>query len=74
MVVLCREKTQLSMLMALTKQTIQEPFQRLLALTAVYLAEASCAVTHPESDLFPAISRHLLRKPSLALEVHPACH
>lgn len=57
------------MLMSLTRQTLQEPLQRLPALTAVYLAEASCALTHPGCELFPAVSRHLLRKPSLDLQV-----
>ena len=65
----CREKKQLSLLMSLTRQTVQEPLQRLPALTAVYLAEASCALTQPGCDLFPAVSRHLLRKPSLDLQV-----
>ena len=65
----CREKTQLSMLMSLTRQSVKEPLQRLPALTAVYLAEASCALTHPGCELFPAVSRHLLRKPSLDLQV-----
>ena len=64
-----REKTQLSMLMSLIRQSIQEPLQRLPALTVVYLAEASCALTHPGCDLFPAVSRHLSRKPSLDLQV-----
>ena len=66
---MCREKTQLSMLMSLTSQSIQEPLQRLPALTAAYLAEASCALTHPGCDLYPAVSRHLSRKPSLDLQV-----
>ena len=69
----CREKTQLSVLMGLIRQTVQEPLQRLPALTAVYLAEASCVLTHPGCDLFPAVSRHLLRKPSLNLEVGVWC-
>ena len=59
----------MSVLMGLIRQTVQEPLQRLPALTAVYLAEASCLLTHPGCDLFPAVSRHLLRKPSLDLEV-----
>ena len=57
------------MLMSLTRQSIQEPLQRLPALTAVYLAEASCALTQPSCDLFPAVSRHLSRKLSLNLQV-----
>ena len=57
------------MLMSLIRQTVQEPLQRLPALTAVYLAEASCALTHPGCQLFPAVSRHLMRKPSLDLQV-----
>ena len=45
--IICREKAQLSVLMALVKQSVGKPFQRLPALTAVFLAEASCALTQP---------------------------
>ena len=65
----CREKTQLCILMELVRQSVTEPFQHIPALTAVYLAEASFALTQPGSALFPAISRHLLRRPALDLEV-----
>ena len=66
---MCREKTQLCSLMELVRQSVTELFQRIPALTAVYLAEASFALTQPASALFPAISRHLLRRPGLNLEV-----
>ena len=66
---LCREKVQLSVLMALVRQSVDKPLQRLPTLTAVFLAEASCALTQPGCPLFPAINRHLLRRPALDLEV-----
>lgn len=63
------------MLMALVKQSMRKPFQRLPALTAVFLAEASCALAQPGCPLFPAINRHLLRRAALDLEVDgPLCH
>ena len=67
--VVCREKAQLSVLMALVKGSVGKPLQRLPTLTAVFLAEASCALTQPGCQLFPAINRHLLRRPALDLEV-----
>ena len=67
--IICREKAQLSVLMALVKQSVGKPFQRLPALTAVFLAEASCALTQPGCPLFLAINRHLLRRPALDFEV-----
>ena len=67
--VVCREKAQLSVLMALVKGSVGKPLQRLPTLTAVFLAEASCVLTQPGCPLFPAINRHLLRRPALDLEV-----
>ena len=64
-----REKAQLSVLMALVKGSVSKPYQRLPTLTAVFLAEASCALTQPGCPLFPAINRHLLRRSALDLEV-----
>ena len=55
--------------MALVRQSVSQPFQRLPTLTAVFLAEASCALTQPGCLLFPAINRHLVRRPALDLEV-----
>lgn len=55
--------------MDLLQQSVGAAFQCLPALTAVYLAEASCALTQPSAPLFSAVSRHLLRKPSLDLKV-----
>ncbi|CAL8471989.1 g11531 [Coccomyxa elongata] len=66
-----REKAQLQLLMRTVKLSIEHPFQRLAALTALFLAEAACALAHPAAAMYPAINRHLLRRASLDVQDAP---
>ncbi|BDA47572.1 probable nucleolar pre-ribosomal-associated protein 1 at C-terminar half [Coccomyxa sp. Obi] len=66
-----REKAQLQLLMRTVKLSIDRPFQRLAALTALFLAEAACALAHPAAAMYPAVNRHLLRRASLDVQDAP---
>ena len=68
-VLACREKAQLQLLMRTVKLSIEQPFQRLAALTALFLAEAASALTHPAAAMYPVVNRHLLRRASLDIQV-----
>lgn len=68
-VLACREKAQLQLLMRTVKLSIEHPFQRLAALTALFLAEAACALADPAAAMYPAVNRHLLRRASLDVQV-----
>lgn len=64
-----REKAQLVLLLRTLKLSIERPFQRLPTLTALFLAEAACALAHPAADMYPVLNRHLLRRATLDLQV-----
>lgn len=66
-----REKAQLVLLLRTLRLTIERPFQQLPALSAVFLAEAACALTHPSASLYPALNKLLLRRATLDVRVHP---
>ena len=64
-----REKAQLVLLLRTLKLSVEQPFQRLPTLTAMFLAEAACALAHPAADMYPVLNRHLLRRATLDLQV-----
>jgi hypothetical protein len=69
----CREKAQLAALLRSTRLSVEEPFQRLPTLTAVFLAEAAFALCYPAAAMYPAVNRCLLRCAVLDLQVRSAC-
>lgn len=52
---------------------MEEPFQRLPALTAGFLAEAACALCHPSAAMYPAVNKHLLGRAALDVQVDWLC-
>lgn len=66
-----RERAQLAALLQSVRNAVAAPLQRFPALSAVFAAEASCVVLHPDSDFYPAVTRFLLRKESLDLDQAP---
>lgn len=57
------------MLVTAVRLSVTQPFQRLPAVVAVFLAEAAAALLHPGAPLYPILNKMLLSRPQLNLSV-----
>lgn len=62
-----------SVLLAALRGALTGPFQRLPAVTALFLAEAALVLAHPGTPMYPAVNKYLLRRAVLDLKVSTAC-
>lgn len=62
-----------SVLLAALRGALTGPFQRLPAVTALFLAEAALVLAHPGAPMYPAVNKYLLRRAVLDLKVSTAC-
>ncbi|KAJ7552629.1 hypothetical protein O6H91_06G062400 [Diphasiastrum complanatum] len=64
-------KSQIQLLLIFFKNAITEPWQRIPNIFAVFSAEASYILMHPENPHYLTINRFLLREPGMDLENVP---
>jgi Nucleolar pre-ribosomal-associated protein 1 len=69
-----REAKPLAALLAFVRNGVRRPFQQLPAISAVFAAEAAMQLTRPDGAAYGLISKLLLRKAALDVEVGPADH
>ncbi|KAK9812620.1 hypothetical protein WJX72_000751 [[Myrmecia] bisecta] len=66
-----RAQAQMAMLLSCVRLSVTQPFQRLPAVAAVFLAEAAMQLLHPGSAMYPALNKLLLRKPAVDVQDVP---
>ena len=64
-----REAPQLGLLLQALRRGVAVPFERLPAVTALFLAEAALQLQHPGAPLFKLLNSFLLKRPALDLQV-----
>lgn len=69
-----REVTRLKLLLTYLQNGIQEPWQKISTIAAVFVAEASVILLDASHDHYPAISKILMQSPRMNLKSIPLFH
>ncbi|XP_059294589.1 uncharacterized protein LOC132047580 [Lycium ferocissimum] len=66
-----KDVMRLRLLMSYLQNGIEEPWQKISSITAIFVAEASYVLLDPSHDHYSAISKHLMRSPSANMKGIP---
>ncbi|KAL2944584.1 Nucleolar pre-ribosomal-associated protein 1 [Bienertia sinuspersici] len=69
-----REVTRFKLLLTYLQNGIQEPWQKIPAVLAIFVAEASVVLLDPSHEHYPTISKFLLQSPRVNLKSIPLFH
>lgn len=69
-----RENLAVTALLAFLRNAVQRPFQKLPAVCTLFAAEAAAQLMQPGSAVYPAISKLLIKRPAMNLEVRGELH
>lgn len=64
--------TRFKLLLTYLQNGIQEPWQKIPTILAVFVAEASVVLLDPSHEHYPAVNKFLLQSPRINLKVCPA--